>query len=178
MSGVVIDPEGELSPAARGVLTDMVKGQSEVSDWTGAIEGFADILTELVDKGFVEEAGGWFSIVDVQSPISEAEAQEMADAAAVSDMERARRALIRATEPTNKFDAATLMTVTMGDPRLEYDWQLMADLGITDPVLGRHLASWMQVAKHAIWGDVTPEAIVASARALGTLVAARLAAKA
>jgi hypothetical protein len=113
----------------------------------------------------------------VSAPISEAEAQEMADAAALSDIDRARTALREATEPTNTFDAATLITVTMGDPRLEYDWRMMADLGITDPVLGRHIASWLQVAQHAVWGDVPAEAIVTSARVIGTLVAARLAAK-
>jgi hypothetical protein len=119
MSAVIIDPEGELSPAARGVL----------------------------------------------------------DAAALSDIDRARTALLKATEPTNTFDRATLLTLTAGDPRLEYDWQFMASLGITDPVLGRHIASWLQVAQHAVWGDVPAEAIASSARAIGTLVAARLAAK-
>ena len=178
MSGVVIDPEGELSLAARDVLADLAKGSGEISDWSNTVDGFSDILAELVDKGFVEMAGGWFNIVDVETPISEAEANEMANAAALSDMDRARTALIKATEPTNKFDTATLMTLTMGDPRLEYDWQFMADLGITDPVLGRHIAAWLQVAQHAVWGDVPPEAIVASARAIGTLVAARLAVKA
>jgi hypothetical protein len=110
--------------------------------------------------------------------ISENDAEALADHVALRDIQRVNAELLAASEPTN---GRALLKEWRGEAIAEadrfYDWQRLADIGLTDPTLARHLISFLQVAEHHIRGDIPDDSLASSARTIGTIVAARLAVK-
>ncbi|RFA14234.1 hypothetical protein B7R21_06450 [Subtercola boreus] len=79
--------------------------------------------------------------------------------------------LLAATEPVNR---PSIESILAGSAVPEYDYQRLANLGLTSPLLGRQVRSIIQMAQHLIDGDVSPEGIAPSLVAIGQIIAAEM----
>jgi hypothetical protein len=80
--------------------------------------------------------------------------------------------LLVASEPINRPSVESILA---GTAIPEYDWEHLAYLGFTDPLLARQVRSILQMAQHLVEGDISPEGVAPSLIAVGKIIARGLA---